>query len=229
MVVILYFRWNKRAATVSPPSPFWKEDEEIMWEQVLKRATVMCQYFWIENQFEIERASAYFSIENQFEIKRASAYFWNFGISALAPSPKRIIICRYTFGIYTTSRSVLRTTFCSFHLQCQRHCSSEILLKNVLLSFIFCHFFLFFSLWLSYHTSQYLIITKPSHIPYYEDFLFYSTILSCLEAEKSVEFNFSMLILKISQPAETAVIRDSGSCKSLYLSVLWVWYSNFKI
>ena len=99
MVVTLYFRWNKRAATVSPPSPFWKEDEEISWEQVLKRATVMCQYFRIENQFEIERASEYFSIENQFEIERASAYFWNSGTSALAPSPKRVSRCRYTFGI----------------------------------------------------------------------------------------------------------------------------------
>ena len=34
-------------------------------------------------------------------------------------------------------------------------------------------------------------------------FLLYRTIVSCIEAKKSVEFKFSIKILKISQPAKT--------------------------
>ena len=44
-------------------------------------------------------------------------------------------------------------------------------------------------------------------------FLFYRTILSCLETEKSVEFNLPMQILQNSQVAETAVPKMSAWSK----------------
>ena len=68
---------------------------------------------------------------------------------------------------------------------------------------------------LTFWISRFLDISNASsiqHAPCDQKFdsdnlHFYKTIVSCLEANKCVEFNFTILILKISQPAETAVTR----------------------